>query len=66
MEEISKDVLCEYILFYMSVMTGFSINNLSDEEYEAKIGNLNMIPYYDLLAIYETLRPICKDNFNIY
>lgn len=66
MEEISKDVLCEYILFYMSVMTGFSINNLSDEEYEAKIGNLNMIPYYDLLDIYETLRPICKDNFNIY
>lgn len=66
MKEISKDVLCEYILFYMSVMTGFSINNLSDEEYEAKIGNLSMIPYYDLLDIYETLRPICKDNFNIY
>lgn len=65
MEEISKDVLCEHLLYYMSVMTGFSIDALSDEEYEAKIGNLSMMSYYDLMDMYETLRPICKANFNI-
>lgn len=65
MEEISKDVLCEHLLYYMSVMAEFNINELSEEEYEAKIGNLSMMPYYDLMDMYETLRPICKANFNI-
>ena len=65
MEEISKEVLCEHILYYMSVMTGVNINDLSEEEYDIKIGNLYMMSYYDLMDMYETLRPICKANFNI-
>ena len=65
MDEMNKEVLCEQVLYYMSVMSGFDINDLSEEEYETKIGNLNMISYYDLMDMYETLRPICKANFNI-
>lgn len=65
MEVISKEILCEHILYYMSVMTGFNINDLTEEEYEAKIGNLSMMSYYDLMDMYETLRPIYKANFNI-
>ena len=62
MEVKNRKVLCYDIISYMSVLTGFDVTTLSDDDIIIMVENLQKLSDYSLLLLHEDLISIYKES----
>lgn len=58
----NRKVLCIDILTYMSVITGFDVNTLTDDEIILMLENLQQLSDNNLLLLYKDLNIIFEES----
>lgn len=58
----NRKVLCYDIISYMSVLTGFDVTTLTDDEIISMVEKLQELSDYSLLLLHEDLISIYKES----
>nr|DAE02820.1 MAG TPA: hypothetical protein [Podoviridae sp. ctPr92] len=58
----NRKVLCYDIISYMSVLTGFDVTTLTDDDIIIMVENLQELSDYSLLLLHEDLISIYKES----
>ena len=61
----NRKVLCIDILTYMSVLVGFDVTNLTDDEIILMLENLQKLSDNNLLLLHEDLYTIFEESCNM-